>query len=87
MISTAVAKVIDRMCFNNISTLNPNYLIITGFMLNSEMSMKIQLFTIKIKMLKNKEFSCFRGLSCCIYHALRAHFINYEHDQVHVQLN
>ena len=42
------------------------------------------------KMLKIKDFSCFKTFRCCIYHANKClnanscwHFNNYEHDKVY----
>ena len=46
------------------------------------------------KILKNKDFSCFQTLRCCIYHADKCRNINnswyfniYEHDICHAQLS
>ena len=55
------------------------------FMLNS---IEYEILTPhKIKMLKNIDFSCLRGLWCCIYPANNWHFNNYEQDKFHAQLS
>ena len=40
--------------------------VIKLFSCSTQLSMKLQLLT-KDKMLKNKDFSCFKTLKCCIY--------------------
>ena len=67
--------------------------VIKLFSCSTQLSMKFQL-PIKIKMLKNNDFSCFQPHTCCIYHANKCynanscwHFNIYEHDKFHAQLS
>ena len=65
--------------------------VIKLFSCSTQLSMEFQML-IKSKLLKNKDFSCFQMLRCCIYHAHKYqndcwHFNIYEHDKFHAQLS
>ena len=67
--------------------------VISFFMLNANEN-EISLAHKKTKMLKNKDFSCFQTLRCCIYQAYKGqnankcwHFNIYEHAKFHAQFS
>ena len=64
--------------------------VIKLFSCSTQLSMEFQML-IKPRMLKNKRFSCFQQLRCCIYHAHKYQNANnfnlYKHDKCHAKLS